>query len=84
MKNVVRYNTAINLVYKHGAFIIVLMYKAEDKCFVGLWSIMGNKTPGGRVPQASQSGGGMLRVAKHPEAWRVTSQVAKLHIKRLL
>ena len=36
MKNVVRYNMAINLVYKHGEFIIVLMYKAEDKCFVGL------------------------------------------------
>ena len=29
---------------------------------------MGNKTPGGWEPQASQSGGGMLRVARHPEA----------------
>ena len=36
MKNGVRYNMAKNRVYKHGAFIIVLMYKAEDKCFVGL------------------------------------------------
>ena len=43
---------------------------------------MGNETPGGRVPQASQSRGGMLRVAKHPEAWRVTSRVAKLPIKK--
>ena len=28
----------------------------------------GNKTPGGREPQASQSRGGMLRVARHTEA----------------